>query len=80
MAPRRQLVIILSGELEIETSDGNKRHFRPGDMFLADDTTGSGHISRCLSDATALFVPVANIHGLVEARVIDLDGVYDPSC
>ena len=57
-APRRQMAIILSGEAEIETSDGNTRCFRPGDMFLADDTTGSGHITHCLTDLTTLFVPV----------------------
>lgn len=62
-APQRQLVVILSGEGEIETSDGSRRRFRPGDMFLADDTTGDGHISRCLTDVTILCVPVASIPG-----------------
>jgi hypothetical protein len=60
-APRRQLVVILSGEVEVETGDGNTRRFRPGEMMLADDTTGSGHITRFLADVTVLFVPVANI-------------------
>jgi hypothetical protein len=60
-APRRQLVITLSGEVEIETSDGNTRRFRQGDVLLADDTTGVGHISRCLTDVTILCVPVASI-------------------
>jgi hypothetical protein len=60
-APRRQLFIILSGEAEIMTGDGNTRRFRRGDVFLADDTTGEGHISRCLTDVTVLFVPLADI-------------------
>ncbi len=60
-APQRQLVVILSGEAEIETSDGNTRRFRQGDVFLADDTTGEGHISRFLTDVTILCVPVASI-------------------
>jgi hypothetical protein len=60
-APRRQLVVILSGESEIETSDGNTRRFRQGDVLLADDTTGEGHITRFLTDVTALFIPVASI-------------------
>jgi quercetin dioxygenase-like cupin family protein len=60
-APRRQLVVILSGEVEFETGDGNTRRIRPGDMVLADDTTGSGHITRFLTDSTALLVPVADI-------------------
>jgi len=61
VAPRRQLGIILSGEMEIEISGGDTRRFRPGDIFLADDTTGSGHITRVLTYLTGLYVPVANI-------------------
>jgi hypothetical protein len=45
-APRRQYVITLGGEAEIETGDGSIRRFRPGDVMLADDTTGRGHITR----------------------------------
>ena len=61
VAARRQLGIILSGEMEIETSDGEARRFRPGDTFLADDTTGSGHISRVLAHLIVLYVPVPSI-------------------
>lgn len=45
-APRRQFVITLEGEGEIEIGDGTKRQFGPGDILLAEDTTGRGHISR----------------------------------
>lgn len=45
-APRRQLVITLAGRLEIETGGGEVREFGPGDVFLADDTSGQGHILR----------------------------------
>jgi hypothetical protein len=45
-APRRQLVIHLAGRVEIETGSGDKRQFGTGDILLADDTTGQGHISR----------------------------------
>ena len=45
-APQRQFVIHLSGSVEIETGDGTKRRFGVGDILLADDTTGQGHISR----------------------------------
>jgi hypothetical protein len=45
-APRRQYVITLSGQVEIETGDGTIRRFGPGDVMLADDTTGRGHITR----------------------------------
>lgn len=50
-APRRQLVIVLSGGIEIELADGERRQFGPGQLFLADDTTGQGHITRTLGEA-----------------------------
>ena len=56
-APRRQLVIILKGELEIEVADGSKRRFGPGDIFLAEDTTGHGHLSRSFN-RTGMYIPV----------------------
>jgi quercetin dioxygenase-like cupin family protein len=43
VAPCRQYVHFLRGETEIEVSDGEKRVFRAGDMFLVEDTTGKGH-------------------------------------
>lgn len=43
---RRQLVVCLSGKLEVECGDGTKRIFGPGDVMLADDATGEGHRSR----------------------------------
>jgi hypothetical protein len=45
-APRRQYVVTLSGSWEIECSDGAKRLFKPGDVMLAEDLTGKGHVSR----------------------------------
>ena len=53
-APRRQFVINLTGEVEIEASDGEVRRFGPGSIMLAEDTTGKGHISRAASDAERL--------------------------
>ena len=44
--PRRQFVITLSGQVEIETGDGRVRRFGPGDVMLAEDTSGRGHITR----------------------------------
>ena len=48
-APRRQYVINLEGEVEIEVGDGTKRTLRSGDILLAEDTTGQGHISRAVA-------------------------------
>lgn len=56
-APRKQLVIVLKGKLEIEVADGSKRQFGPGDVLLAEDTTGHGHLSRSLK-RTGLYVPI----------------------
>ncbi len=47
-APRRQYVINLQGEVEIEVGDGTKRILRSGEILLAEDTTGQGHISRAV--------------------------------
>ena len=57
-APRRQYVINLSGQSEIEISDGTKRRFGPGDIFLVDDTTGRGHISRAIGNQPRIFVTI----------------------
>ena len=46
VAPRRQFALHLVGRTEIEVGDGSKRRFGPGDVLLADDLTGQGHISR----------------------------------
>ncbi|HKA32881.1 MAG TPA: hypothetical protein VKH64_06685 [Candidatus Binatia bacterium] len=48
-APRRQYIVTLRGEAEIEISDGTKRRFGAGDIMLADDTSGRGHITRVVS-------------------------------
>jgi hypothetical protein len=47
-SPTRQYVIMLDGEVEIEIGDGSKRIFRTGDILLAEDTDGQGHISRAV--------------------------------
>lgn len=47
-APCRQFVLMLDGAVEIEVSNGAKRTFETGDILLAEDTTGKGHISRAI--------------------------------
>ena len=42
-APQRQYVMFLKGDSEVEVSDGEKRRFTSGDVFLVEDTTGNGH-------------------------------------
>jgi hypothetical protein len=58
VAPRRQYVINLSGQSEIEISDGTKRRFGPGDIFVVDDTIGRGHVSRVVGNEPRIYVTV----------------------
>ena len=58
-APRRQIVVVLDGTLEVETTDGQTRSFGPGQAFLADDTASSGHRTRTVGGAVrVLFAPM----------------------
>jgi redox-sensitive bicupin YhaK (pirin superfamily) len=57
-APVRMVTVYLAGEVEVEVSDGAVRRFRPGDVVLAEDTTGRGHRSRVVGAAAALLAVV----------------------
>ncbi len=61
-APRRQYVVNLKGSVEIETGLGEKRLLGPGDILLAEDTGGRGHISRSPDGEPreCLFIPLAD--------------------
>lgn len=47
-SPARQLVILLSGLVEVRTSDNQVQRFGPGEVLFADDTTGVGHQTRAI--------------------------------
>ena len=67
-APQRQLVVVLSGQLEVGTPDGQTRRFGAGDVFLADDVDTAGHTTRTIDGAVdVLFVPVAEASAWSEA-------------
>jgi hypothetical protein len=56
-ASRRQFVVVLSGTIEVETSDGQKRRWSAGEFFLADDAGSRGHRTRTIGGPVrALFV------------------------
>jgi hypothetical protein len=61
-APRRQYVVTLSGESEVELEGGRKIRLGPGHILLAEDTTGQGHISRAAGtgDRISLFITLAD--------------------
>jgi quercetin dioxygenase-like cupin family protein len=42
-APVRQFLVVLSGSMEVEVSDGEMKRFQPGDSLLLEDTWGKGH-------------------------------------
>jgi quercetin dioxygenase-like cupin family protein len=43
-------VITLSGRLEFETRAGKRQIVEPGDILLAEDTSGGGHRWRLIDD------------------------------
>lgn len=49
-APRRQLMIVLSGGVEVEVSNGVVRRFAAGDVILVEDTDCVGHVSRIVGE------------------------------
>lgn len=56
-SPRRQLFVVLEGEVEGWTSRGDTRVFRAGDRLLMEDTSGKGHGARPLNgEATAIVI------------------------
>jgi hypothetical protein len=57
-APRRQYLVTMAGSWEIEVSNAVKKIFKAGDVMLADDTTGEGHISRVLGTEPHIFITV----------------------
>jgi hypothetical protein len=58
---RRQFGITLDGEIDITVSDGTTRRFGPGEVFLAEDLTGQGHILHIIGEKPwrVLIVPLS---------------------
>jgi len=55
-APEPQYIVYLQGEVEVIASGGETRIFKAGDVLLATDTTGKGHISKTLSIGKAIII------------------------
>ena len=55
-APQPYIAIILSGEGEVVTSDGEARRFHPGEVLFCNDLTGKGHVTRAVTDLVLAFV------------------------
>ena len=56
-APRRQYVIILSGQVEVGVEEEAKL-LQAGDVALEEDLTGQGHTARSVGDEPLLFAVV----------------------
>ena len=59
--PARQFMSILQGEVEVQVSDGETRHFKPGDLALVEDLIGKGHYTSVPADGEAIHVLVVQI-------------------
>jgi hypothetical protein len=59
-APRRQYIINLDAGVEITASDGETRKIGAGEVFLVEDTTGKGHLSKAIDGKVrnCIFVPI----------------------
>lgn len=55
-APQPYIVIVLSGEGEVVTSDGESRRFLAGQLLFCNDLTGKGHVTRAVTDLSLAFV------------------------
>ena len=60
VVPQRQLVVRLTGDAELQASDGETRRVGPGMILLAEDTTGKGHRTvRAWGESTAVIIRLA---------------------
>jgi quercetin dioxygenase-like cupin family protein len=55
-------LIVIQGESEVTTSDGEVRRFGPGSVVLLDHTSGKGHRTRAVGqlDHIAAVIPIAD--------------------
>ena len=60
-APRRHYLLHSLGTAECETADGTKKQLYPGDVLVAEDLNGHGHIARGLGEGKRfiLAIPLA---------------------
>ncbi len=59
-APRRQYIVNLDAAVEITVSDGETRVIGAGEVFLVEDITGKGHLSKAVDGKLrhCIFVPI----------------------
>jgi len=57
-APEKQYIVYLEGEVEVTASSGETRIFKPGDILLAADLTGQGHVTKTLTEGRSIIITV----------------------
>ena len=55
-APRRQYVVYLTASVEVGCGNGSSAVMEPGDVLIAEDTTGHGHTSHVLRTGIGMTV------------------------
>ena len=62
VGPRRQYIITLSGQGELEVAGGKKVSVGPGHIELIEDTTGKGHTTRVVGteDRVSIAIPLVD--------------------
>lgn len=60
-AGRKRYIVVITGEAQVATTDGETLRLVPGQIYLAEDLTGKGHTFRVVGnkDWVALFVNLA---------------------
>ena len=66
--PERRLIMHLSGDVEIGTSDGSRHVFRAGDIRLMEDVTGRGHTHVDHSPSSAVYILLKDEDGGAHAQ------------
>lgn len=56
-APARQFVIVVSGAIAVEVSDGEARRLDAGSMIFFEDVVGRGHLN-CIVDDQKIMLAV----------------------
>lgn len=69
--PRLQLVVVVSGIVEVTTTDNARRRWGKGEVFIAADLDGQGHRTRTIDGAAiVMFVPFPETFALEAWSVV----------
>ena len=77
-APRRRVIILLEGQLDVDVSSGERRRFTVGDVLEVGDIAGKGHVSNAV-DGRAFRSAIINLDDtLVTARTKPIEVPVQP--